>query len=87
MAKRKDPEKHKEQVRAANRARYRATQRLIVENQARFDALYAEEAAVEGVTPKPRAVVDADALTAKIAELERALAEVKRSSKKTGASA
>ena len=76
MATRKDPEKHKEQVRAANRARYRATQRLIAENQARFDALYREEAAVEKVTPKPRERIDAEAMRSQIAELQGRLATI-----------
>lgn len=51
---RTDPEKHKEQVRAANRARHRAVRRLILEDPERFNRYYAEEAAKEGVTPQPR---------------------------------
>ena len=41
MTTRTDPEKHKAQVRAANRARYRAVQQLIARHQIEFDALYA----------------------------------------------
>lgn len=76
MANRTDPEKHKEQVRSANRARYRATQRLISENQMRFDELYAEEASVEGVQPKPRHTIDAGVLQKQIATLQERLARV-----------
>lgn len=55
MVNRKDPAKHREQVRAANRARYRAVKRLIEAHAAEFDTLYAEEASAEGVSPKPLA--------------------------------
>jgi hypothetical protein len=77
MVTRTDPEKHRAQVRAANRARYRAVQLLINENQGRFDALYAQQAALEGVEPKPRGRVDADHLQAQIADLQARLAELK----------
>ena len=77
MVTRTDPEKHKAQVRAANRARYKAVQQLIAENQPRFDDLYAAQAAVEGVEPKPRGRVDAvqlkneiDVLTARLARMQ-----------------
>jgi hypothetical protein len=73
MVTRTDPEKHKAQVRAANRARYKAVQLLIAENQARFDALYAQQASLEGVEPKPRGRVDADAIQHQIAELQARL--------------
>lgn len=53
MTTRTDPEKHKEQVRAANRARHRATKRLIANHRAEFNAMYMAEAEKEGVTPKP----------------------------------
>lgn len=76
MANRTDPEKHKEQVRAANRARYRATQRLISEHQLRFDELYAEEASREGVTPSPRGRIDAGVLQAQIETLQERLARI-----------
>lgn len=76
MVTRTDPEKHKEQVRAANRARYRAVQILISENLARFDALYAAQAALEGVEPKPRGRVDAAAIKHQISELEARLARL-----------
>jgi hypothetical protein len=80
MVTRTDPDKHKAQVRAANRARYRAVQLLIHENQARFDALYAQQAALEGVEPKPRGRVDADAIQKQIAELQERLASLQGSS-------
>jgi len=76
MVTRTDPEKHKAQVRAANRARYRAVQLLIMENQPRFDQLYAQQAQLEGVEPKPRGRVDADALQNQIAELQARLASM-----------
>jgi hypothetical protein len=73
MVTRSDPEKHKAQVRAANRARYKATQLLINENQERFDALYAQQATLEGVEPKPRGRVDAERIQSQIAELQERL--------------
>jgi len=76
MVTRTDPEKHKAQVRAANRARYRAVQLLIIENQPRFDQLYAQQAQLEGVEPKPRGRVDADAIQSQIAELQARLASM-----------
>lgn len=79
MATRRDPEKHKEQVRAANRARYLAVQELIAENQARFDTLYARHAVGEGVTPKPRSRLDAAQIQSQIAELESRLAQIQNS--------
>jgi uncharacterized protein YPO0396 len=79
MVTRTDPEKHKAQVRAANRARYRAVQILINENQGRFDALYAQQAALEGVEPKPRGRVDAQHLQDQIAELQGRLARLQES--------
>jgi hypothetical protein len=79
MVTRTDPEKHKAQVRAANRARYKAVQILIGENQARFDEVYAAQAALEGVEPKPRGRVDAEAIQAQIAELQERLKAVQSS--------
>jgi hypothetical protein len=76
MVTRTDPEKHKAQVRAANRARYKAVQLLIAENQSRFDVLYSAQAALEGVEPKPRGRVDAVALQSQIAELQARLARL-----------
>lgn len=76
MVTRSDPEKHREQVRAANRARYRAIQALIAENQARFDVLYAQEAEVEGVTPSPRGRIDVVSMQRTIAELQDRLASM-----------
>ena len=73
MVTRSDPEKHKMQVRAANRARYKATQLLIIEHQERFDALYAQQARLEGVEPKPRGRVDAERIQTQIAELQERL--------------
>jgi hypothetical protein len=77
MVTRTDPEKHRAQVRAANRARYRAVQLLISENQGRFDTLYAQQASLEGVEPKPRGRVDADHLQNQIADLQARLAQLK----------
>jgi len=76
MVTRSDPEKHREQVRAANRARYKAIQILINENQGRFDVLYAECAADEGVTPKPRGRIDVVSMQRQIAELQGRLAQI-----------
>jgi len=76
MVTRSDPERHKAQVRAANRARYKAVQLLIGENQERFDSLYAQQASLEGVDPKPRGRVDAAQLQDQIAELQARLAKM-----------
>lgn len=76
MVTRTDPEKHRAQVRAANRARYRAVQLLISENQSRFDTLYAQQATLEGVEPKPRGRVDAEHLQSQISELQERLARL-----------
>jgi hypothetical protein len=76
MVVRTDPEKHKEQVRAANRARYRAVQILINENQDRFDTLYAQQASLEGVEPKPRGRVDPVQIQHQIEELQARLARL-----------
>lgn len=54
-AKRLDWNKHREQVRRANRARYRAIQRLIELHRWEFEDFYAEEAAKEGVEAKTTA--------------------------------
>jgi len=51
-------------------------QLLIGENQARFDTLYAQQAALEGVEPKPRGRVDAEHLQSQIAELQERLAKM-----------
>ena len=80
MANRTDPEKHRSQVRAANRARYRAIQRLVNENESRFDELYAEEAGREGVQPKPRGRIDADAIQHQISTLQERLAKIQSDS-------
>lgn len=52
MTNRTDTERHRRQVTAANRARTKAVKALIEENRERFDDLYAQECAVEGVTPR-----------------------------------
>lgn len=76
MVTRTDPEKHKAQVRAANRARYRAVQLLIHKHQHEFDDLYASQASLEGVEPKPRGRVDAEQIQSQIAELQARLRQV-----------
>lgn len=69
-ATRTDPEKHREQVRAANRARHRATKTLIERHRSEFDLLYEIEAAKEGVEPKPRTDVgEIDSLRQQVARL------------------
>ena len=78
MANRTDPERHAAQVRAANRARYRATRDLISENQERFDALYAKHAKREGVTPTPRNRIDAAALQDQINVLQERLSDLNK---------
>jgi len=80
MANRTDPDKHRSQVRAANRARYRATQRLVSENQMRFDELYSEEAGREGVQPKPRGRIDAEGIENQISDLQARLAKMRSGS-------
>ncbi len=80
MATRSDPEKHRAQVRAANKARYRAIQVLIGENQARFDVLYAQFAEDEGVTPKPRGRIDVVSMQRQIEQLQGRLASLTSSS-------
>jgi len=77
MPNRSDPEKHRAQVRAANRARYRALQRLVNEYQHRFDELYAEEALHEGVSPKPRGRIDAVVIQSQIDSLQARLAAIR----------
>jgi len=76
MVTRSDPEKHKAQVRAANRARYKAVQLLIHNHQGEFDNLYAQQASLEGVEAKPRGRVDAAAIQSQIAELQERLAHM-----------
>ena len=49
---RRDPERHAEQIKAANRARWRATRQLQAENPDRWRELYERECAKEGVTPR-----------------------------------
>jgi len=78
MVTRTDPEKHRAQVRAANRARYKAVQQLIARHQVEFDVLYAEQASLEGVEPKPREKVDAVAIQAQIKELTKRLKTLKQ---------
>lgn len=74
MTQRTDPEKHKAQVRAANRARHRATKRLIANHREEFDALYAHEADKEGVSPKTRETATVLAsMQAQIADLQARL--------------
>jgi hypothetical protein len=80
MANRTDPDKHRAQVRAANRARYAAVQELIGAHQSEFDTLYAKHAGAEGVQPKPRGRVDADEIQAQIATLQGRLAELRADS-------
>ncbi|HVQ18702.1 MAG TPA: hypothetical protein VMT27_06660 [Actinomycetes bacterium] len=80
MANRTDPEKHRAQVRAANRARYRATQELVAENQERFDVLYAKHAEAEGVTPAPRGRIDAVEIAVEITRLQKRLAALSKDS-------
>jgi len=70
---RTDWERHKAQVAAANRARYKAVKKLIAENRDRFDELYAMHCEVEGVTPNPKPHVNADDLLKQIRELEARL--------------
>jgi hypothetical protein len=66
MAGRRDPEKHKDQVRRANKARYKATQALIARHRAEYDVLYeveAEKAGVDPAGPRPRQVGEIKAVT------------------------
>jgi hypothetical protein len=76
MANRTDPEKHRSQVRAANRARYRAEQDLIERHQIEFDGLYAHHASAEGVVPKPRGRIDAGTIQSQIEMLQARLASI-----------
>jgi predicted aminopeptidase len=77
MTTRTDPEKHREQVRAANRARHRATRSLIAKYRSEWDQLYAKEAAKEGVEPKPRDTPEIARLRAQIEQLGRKLDEAR----------
>jgi hypothetical protein len=77
MTNRTDPEKHRAQVRAANRARYRAVQDLITAHPTEYDRLYAHHASAEGVTPSPRGRIDADVIASQIAELQARLNEMR----------
>lgn len=78
MTTRTDPEKHREQVRAANRARHRATRTLIMKYRAEWDDLYAKEAAKEGVEPKPRDTPEVARLKAQIEQLGQKLEAAKK---------
>lgn len=77
-ATRTDPQRHREQVRAANRARHRATRMLIMKHRDEWDALYAKEAAKEGVEPKPRDTPEVARLRSQIETLGRKLDQAKR---------
>ncbi len=77
-ATRTDPERHREQVRAANRARHRATRTLIMKYREEWDNLYAKEAAKEGVEPKPRDTPEIARLKSQIENLGRKLEQAKR---------
>ena len=79
-ATRTDPERHREQVRAANRARHRANKRLQAKYPLDWDVFYAEEAAKEGVEPKPRVGNEVAEMRGQIAALT---AQVTRLTAKT----
>lgn len=70
--KRTDWEAWRAQIRAANQARYRATQILISENLDRFDSLYADQCRLVGVTPKPRSRLTA------VEEIEQEIDQLRR---------
>lgn len=75
MPKRSDPDKHREQVRSANRARYRADKRLRDMFPDDFARLYAEEASKEGVTPvharQDAALEEATAVAERVREVHQ----------------
>lgn len=75
---RSDPTAHRAMVRAANKARYRATKVLIARHQFEFDTLYAREAAVMGVEPKPRMPVNINLMERQLRELEEQLAKARK---------
>jgi hypothetical protein len=75
---RSDPEAHKAQVRAANRARYKAIRELVALHEVEFDQIYARHAAAAGVEPKPRSMLDINALKRELAEVERRLAKAQQ---------
>ena len=79
---RTDPERHKEQVRAANRARHRAVKRLIAMHPGEFDILYADEAKKEGVEPKPRTKSEVAQMQSQIERLTAALDSLTSGAKK-----
>lgn len=70
---RSDRERHKDQVRRANKARYQAVKDLIAEYPDRYDELYAHYCSQVGVTPNPRPRLSTEELQAQIAELEARL--------------
>lgn len=76
MVTRSDPEKHREQVKAANRARYKAVQELIDNHRPEFNLLYTRHATDENVVPKPRQAIDPVEITNQIKQLEKQLAAV-----------
>lgn len=65
-------ERHRALVRAANRARAKAIKELKRRYPEEFEQLYAEQAALEGVTSKPRRLT----VRRQIAELEAELARL-----------
>lgn len=77
---RNDWDRHRAQVRATNRARYKAIQQLVAENQEEFDQLYAEQCALEDPVVIPRSVEreDPQVLKQEIARLQAQLDQVNR---------
>lgn len=82
---RSDPERHQEQVRAANRARHRAVKRLRERHLVEWEALYAEEAKKEGVEAKPTVVPQVNQMARQIEELTAQVTELRASTRKTPA--
>ena len=66
---RTDPERHRAQQRARNRAWWRAVKQLIAEHPDEYEALYEEQARAHGVTPVSRSV--------KAARIQRQIDELK----------
>jgi hypothetical protein len=53
MPNRRDPDKHADQMRRGAKARNDARAELVRRHRAEYDAIYAELASANGVTPQP----------------------------------
>lgn len=77
MSRWQDPDRHRAQVRARNRAYYAAVKDLIAEYPEQYRELYAREAARNGVNPRPK-LTEAEEIEKEIARLQRQLDRAQR---------